>query len=153
MPDPSATDSPRAGGMGPGVASLLSDVSELVELQAKLLAADMRATVRRTVPSILGVVVGAVAVLGSMPVVLMSLADALERQFDWPRWGALLTSGGIGLAVGVALLLAAYCGLRKLTTPLERSANELGKNLASLREIVTRRQSDERPKSAAQFDR
>lgn len=121
-----------------GVRQLLADITELVELQFRLLTADVSELRQRISPPIIATAIGLAIVLGAMPVLLLAAAAALYSQAGWELWLACLTAGGAGAVVGVATLAIGYNGFKRIAVPLERSSNELAKSIASLREMFNK---------------
>ena len=64
---------------------LTHDAIELAELQAQLLALDLKETSESTKVSLTLGVVGTCLLLGSIPVALIALAELLIEQLDWSR--------------------------------------------------------------------
>src|SRR5689334_17672342 len=80
---------------------LAHDVIELGELQAQLLAIDIKSTAKKTTMS--GVLAGAglCVLLGSVPVVLLALGYLIAELLDWP------VSAGLGIAALIGIALSA----------------------------------------------
>ena len=77
-----------------GVRHLLADITELAELQVRLVAGDAKGLADSMVkPAILGVI-GLVIMLGAVPVLLLAVANALVEQFAWSLVMAQLTAAG-----------------------------------------------------------
>jgi Putative Actinobacterial Holin-X, holin superfamily III len=123
-------------GVVSNLADFGNDIATLVELQVKLAALDAQeATARATVPmALLGT--GAVVGLGTIPVILMGLADLIASS-------TRLSAGSAQLIVGLVTLALAglfvYFGVRGLTGSLEsfrRSREELTRNLSWIRTVL-----------------
>jgi hypothetical protein len=125
-------EAPRSSGF----ARLASDITELVELQIRLLTEDLKQTVRRIVVPLIVTVVGGALLLGCIPVLLIAVGDLIVVYGEWPEWGALLASGGIVFLLSAGMLWFAFIRLRRCIAPLERSVQELGKNFAALRGML-----------------
>ena len=65
------------------VRRLLSDVTELAELQVRLVAGDAKCLAESTVRPIFLGAFGLAIVLGSIPVFLISAANYLVDQYAW----------------------------------------------------------------------
>ena len=118
------------------IADFGNDIATLAELQAKLTLLDAKeAATRATTPAIaLGA--GLVLALGSLPVILLGLADLIASKTS-------LSAGAAQLIVGlVTLLLAAgiaFLGLRGSLgslTSFRRSTEELTRNLSWIRTVL-----------------
>ena len=115
---------------------LLADLTELGELQVRLFSADLRATRQRATGPILYTAIGMAIVLGSMPVLLLSAAEALVGKFGWQSWAAHLVSGGVAVLCGLLALAIAYRKFTTVTEPIERSTSELAKTFAALKQML-----------------
>jgi hypothetical protein len=119
-----------------GVRRLLADITELAELQMRLIADDARCLIASLVkPAMLGVI-GLVIILGTMPVLLLAAASMMVEHLAWSPAVAQLTSGGAGLLVAAVLGLVAVKKLKACGSPLRQSLTEMEKNLATLREML-----------------
>jgi hypothetical protein len=113
-----------------------NDVATLAELQAKLAIYDSKECVRQaTIPSIVVVAASALA-LGSVPVLLIGLADWIASSTRLSAGAAQLIVGFVFLiAAGVAGTLALRAALRCLET-FRRSQEELIRNLSWIRTVL-----------------
>lgn len=118
------------------VRRLLADLTELGELQIRLFSADVRATRQRATGPVVLVAIGAAIVLGSVPVLLLSAADALQSHLGWQAWLAHLIAGGAGVLCGLLALAVAYRKFAAVTGPIERSTTELAKSLTAIRQML-----------------
>jgi len=116
---------------------LAGDVARLVELQAAMLKEDFRLSYRKLVRGIVLLAVGVAVALGTIPVLLASLAALLNMLFDigWAASGAI--AGAIGLIIAG---IATYVGLSAArdSKPLTRSLREFKGNMVWLKEVLTR---------------
>jgi hypothetical protein len=117
---------------------LAHDVVELAELQAKLLSLDAASAWERIRVGVVLVIVGACVLLGSLPVVLLSLAEALAEYALWPRTAALAAAGGIGLVAAGVILGLAWYRLKTMMAAFRRSQEELSQNVAWLKTSLRR---------------
>ena len=108
---------------------LLHDVTELVELQVKLLATDLNATARRSTIHIAVLVLGASCLLGVMPVLLMGVAELLVDSLAFSRAVSLLCSATLGMAAAGPIIFVGLRGLRNGLAELKNSNEELARNL------------------------
>ena len=135
----------RSNGM-PGQASPASlvgnlaefgnDVATLAELQSKLAIHDARECLRRATIPVIVVVGASVLAIGSVPVVLIGLAD-------WVASITRLSAAAAQLIVGLVFLVAAGAAgtlaLRASLSSLEsfrRSQEELTRNLSWIRTVL-----------------
>jgi len=114
------------------------DITSLAELQLKLLAADAREAGRRAALP-LGLLVGAAAVaLGCVPVLLFALAAALQQAgLSGPV--ALALSALVGLAVAGVLGWFGWSLIGSSFVSLERSREELTRNLQWIKSALASR--------------
>jgi uncharacterized membrane protein YqjE len=130
------TGAPFGEGVLSSLAGFGGDVTNLVELQARLAALDLRdATQRATMPA--GLVAGGLMLLlGSIPVALLGIAELLVVGFRMQRAWALILTAGVAIAIGV---LSALIGLPRLKSSFEslrRSREEFVRNVAWVKTIL-----------------
>ncbi len=106
-----------------------SDVVTLVELQLKLLKADVRDGSRQIIGSAILLAVAGVFALACFPVALVALALGMAGWFGISHALAFLFSFLIGLVVTCLTCLAAYLSLRKGIGIFDRSRTELVENV------------------------
>lgn len=119
-----------------GIRHLLADISELVELQAKLTATGLRLSLYGMVAPAILLVLAAILSLGTVPIILLAFANALVIEFQWPSYAAQLASGGLAILVTIALVSLAIFKLKRVTIPMEQSVNELSKNFETIRDLL-----------------
>lgn len=119
-----------------GIKQLLADVTELVELQARLTADDVRSTLAATVKPTLFVAIGIALLLGTVPVLLLALANVLVAQLQWSPAMAQFTCAGVALLLAISLGALAWQQFKRCASPLQRSLHEMEKNLETLREML-----------------
>ena len=125
-----------AGSMIGNVAEFGHDLATLGELQAKLAVVDLKeATGRAIVPAALAA--GALMlVLASLPVALLGVAALLVVDArHGPGW-ALLATAGATLVVAVVLAVLAIPALRRSFASLDRSREELARNVAWIKTVL-----------------
>ncbi|MFH5803131.1 phage holin family protein [Alienimonas sp. DA493] len=108
--------------------ALLSDLTELGELQAKLLAADARIAAKRSAGSLALVAVGAVLAASALPVLLVACAYGLHA-LGLPEWAAFLIAAAVGLVVGGLFAWAGWKGLSRALRTFRRSGDAFSQNL------------------------
>ncbi len=119
-----------------GVRQLLADVTELAELQTRLLAGDVRSSLHAIIRPLVFVVCGVVILLAALPVLLLAFANLLVAEAQWSMYAAQFASGGVALLVAGGLAAWAYRKIQRSAFPLERSLCEMRKNLETLREML-----------------
>lgn len=121
-----------------GVSHLARDVVTLVELQASLLRVESREWISRcAVPALILGVVAAIALLASLPVLLMAAAYGLVAAGMTLPW-ALLTAGGGGLALSAMCAALAWWRLSRSRGAFARFRLELNRNLDWIKQILGR---------------
>jgi hypothetical protein len=119
-----------------GVRHLLADISELIELQARLTANDVRASLKGLIVPVGLLALAAIVLLGTLPVILLAVANAIVVELQWPNYAAQFASGGLSILLAITLVSVAIIKLKRITVPLEQSANELSKNFESIRDLL-----------------
>ena len=123
---------------------LAHDVIELGELQAQLFVHDVKSTTQKTRTSLLLGVVGACVLLGSVPVLLFALAELFVEQFGWTRSAGFAVAAVIGIAASAGILAAAWNRLSVGLNSMQRSRDELSRNIAWIKSSL-RSQSSPKP--------
>lgn len=119
-----------------GVRHLLADISELVELQTRLTANDLKSSLVRVIAPVSLLAIAAIVLLGLIPVILLAIANALVVELQWPSYAAQFASGGLALVTTIVLVSVAIVKLKKVAAPMERSVRELGKNFETIRDLL-----------------
>lgn len=124
----------RARNQEPNVAASFSELThdaiELAELQAKLFALDMKCTTQRTRTSLILLVNGVCLLLGTMPVALITVAQFCMQNLEWTPVGAYAMATLVGIVLSGSILGAAWMRFQSGMHVLERSREELGRNIA-----------------------
>jgi hypothetical protein len=107
---------------------------ELVGLQSRLLMADLRTSQRHLKFVGLLVIVGAVALLASLPVALIATAEAF-RAWGLPIVGAYFAAAGVGLLIAAVALPLAWRFLRRSLEVFGRSAAEFQRNIECIKDM------------------
>ena len=124
-----------AESMVESVTEFVNDITTLAELQLKLTAVDAREAVGRAVVPAALVGAGLVLLLGSLPVVLLGVADLLVSAGMAQGWARLLTGLGALVVAGVLAALSAPALARSLGS-FRRSSEELARNVAWVKTVV-----------------
>jgi hypothetical protein len=117
---------------------LAHDAIELAELQAQLLKLDVQAAARNGGMSVALFVGGACLLLGSVPVALAALAEVFVARWDWTQAGAYGAAAAIGLAISAAVGAGAWLRVRSALASLQRSRDELNRNIAWIKSNLKR---------------
>ncbi|NNJ27142.1 phage holin family protein [Alienimonas chondri] len=108
--------------------ALLSDLTELGELQAKLLAADAKSAANRSVLSLALVAIGVVLAASGLPVLLVAAGYGLVAA-GLPAWAAFLIAAGVGFAIGGLTAWLGLKGLMRAAGTFSRSGDAFSANL------------------------
>jgi hypothetical protein len=119
-----------------GVRHLLADISELVELQARLTANGLRSSLAGLLAPAILLAVAAIILLGTVPVIVLAIANTLVVELDWPSYAAQFASGGLAILTAVVTASMAIGKLKRVTVPLEQSTNEFSKNFGTIRDLL-----------------
>jgi len=121
-------DAAPAEAMTRSMSDLAGDIAALAELQARLFALDAKETMRRIlVPIALGAI-GTALILGSIPVLLLTVA-ALLNYAGLGTTLSLFLAFIVGAAFGGIALLVAWYAIRRGLVTFHRSLEELARNL------------------------
>lgn len=127
-----------ASRVGGGLAGLLSDVMSLAELQLKLFTVDAKEASGRIIMPIVLVAVGGVLALCSIPLGLIAIAQVLHLEAGWHPAVATAVALLIGLVLAGILAFLGYLGLRRCIQPMQRSRDELQRNINWLKSALKR---------------
>lgn len=116
--------------------ALLSDLTELAELQAKLLAADSRSAANRSAGSMALVGVGVVLAASGLPLLLVAAAYGLVAA-GLPRWAGFLIAAFLGVALGGGIALLGWKGLKRAAGTFRRSGAAFSHNVAWAKASLT----------------
>lgn len=119
------------------VRRLLADISELAELQVRLLSSDAKYLAESAIRPLQFYGVALVILAGATPVFLLSAANFLVDQFGWSVASAQLIAAGVALLVAGGFVAVANHGLKACGSPLRSSLAELDKNMGTLRQLLT----------------
>ena len=120
-----------------GVRRLLADVTELGELQFRLMADDTRCLATALIKPIVFGAVALTILLAALPVLLLAIANVLVEQLGWSPAAAQFAVIAIPVLVVAGLAIAAIRALKQCGSPLSNSLAELDKNMSLLREMLT----------------
>jgi hypothetical protein len=125
--------------MATSFAGLTHDVIELAELQAQLLALDVKSTSQKARISLVLAVSGICILLGTVPVALFTLAELLNGPAGWSRPAAFGMATLVGVLVSGGILVAAWLRMRSGIVTMQRSRDELNRNIAWIKSSLRNR--------------
>jgi hypothetical protein len=130
------TNGPTRPGQ-PGVASSFAELShnaiELAELQAQLFSLDVKETSQSAGISIALIVGSVCMLLGTVPVVLIAIAQLLVEKLDWSQSAGYGVAALIGILASAGIGAAAYTRFSSGMAAMKRSREELNRNIAWLK--------------------
>jgi hypothetical protein len=119
-----------------GIAEFGNDIATLIELQAKLAAADLKASIARAIVPVALIVVGIVAILGAVPVVLFGVADLLASALNISQGWALILTGVVTVVLAAVVAAISAWRLPDCFSSFRRTRDELGRNVAWIRTVI-----------------
>ena len=122
--------------LGASGKALLGDLTELAELQAKLLAADAKIAARRSAASVALLVGGAVLAAAGLPVLLVALGYGLVAA-GLPAWAGFLIAAAVGVAAGGLLAWLGWRGLGRAAGTFRRSGDAFSQNVAWVKQSLS----------------
>jgi hypothetical protein len=127
----------------PNVASSFSELThnaiELAELQAQLFSLDIKETSQSAGVSIALVIGSVCMLLGTIPVVLIAIAQLLVEQLGWSLAAGYGVAALIGIVASAGIGAAAYARFSNGMATLKRSREELNRNIAWLKSNLRNR--------------
>ena len=140
-----------ASKLGRNVSGYAHDLLTLVELQLRLFGVDLRDGSKTAGLGLAAIVAGALAALGAIPLIFVTIALALIEFADWSQTAAFGLSALIGLISGGG---AAYFGWRRLLSAgktFGRSKAEAVETLRWIKESLRPTEPDPVPGPASRF--
>ncbi len=128
---------PFTEGVMGNLAEFGRDTLELGELQTKLISHDLNDCVRRSTVFIVLAAIGALILIGLVPVALAGVGLLIAQTLQWSLWASLLITAGSALVVSGILALIALRGIQHSLESFERSREELTRNLAWLKTVLS----------------
>jgi hypothetical protein len=123
-------------------AGLTHDVIELAELQAQLLALDVKTTSQKSRTSLILAIVGVCLLLGTIPIALVAVAELLIQQFGWSRVAGFASAGLLGAVLSAGILGAAWARFRTGIATMQRSREEFSRNIAWVKSSLRNKAQD-----------
>jgi hypothetical protein len=122
------------------VSGMAHDVIELTELQLRLLRFETKQAAQRLRFVLTLAIVAACLLIASIPVALFALAEVFVEQLNWGRPAAFGAAALVGLMLSGIFGGAAYGIARSGLLSLERSREELNKNVTWFKSALRDRQ-------------
>jgi hypothetical protein len=129
-----------AARLGRGMAALAHDVTSIAELQAKLMAQDIKEGSRLFRRSVICAVLGGTLLLACLPVGLIGIAEVLVATAGWTEWTAYLVTSGAGILISGVFLWLCWSAIRQSAGTMRRSNEELARNVQWLKQALRREQ-------------
>ncbi len=126
-------------------AEFLHDVTTLAELQGRLVLADARQSLKRSVLPLLTLLTGVFLCLSTLPLALVAIALTLIEMTTLTNAQSFWITVAIGMVVGVIAGVIAVLRLRNSLTYFQRSLNEWNMNIRWFRRVL--KQLGKRPLS------
>lgn len=131
------TKIPPVSGILSGIGDLGTNVATLATLQAKLAAADLRETVNRALPALVGVAFLIPLAVASSTVGMIGLAYLISVSYQLSLSKAFLGLSLVGLLVSIVLAVAIVTRLRISFVSFRRSREELERNAAWIGSVLS----------------
>jgi hypothetical protein len=125
-----------AARLGRGVADLAHDAITIAQLQARLVAVDLKESSQAIRRSILLAVLGGALLVACLPVGMLGLAQVLVEEVGWKTWIAYLATAAAGVALSGLLFWLCWSAIKKSTGAMRRSTNEMTRNVEWLKEAL-----------------
>jgi hypothetical protein len=122
-----------------GVADFGNDLATLGELQAKLIAIDLKEAAGRATMPLIVAAGGAALALGALPVVLLGVAELLVSYTTLARGWAYLLVGGLAIVLAGVAAMVVLPRLKASLESFRRSREELTRNIAWVRTVLVQR--------------
>jgi len=121
-----------------GMGELTHDIVSLVELQFELFRVDCREGLRRILIPVALLLFAGIVALGTVPIVLILLAEFLTQSAGLSRAAAFLIAALSGFIVALAIGVAGWLYLRGVVHVFERSREELTSNMTWIKHALKR---------------
>jgi hypothetical protein len=125
-------------GVAKGMGELTHDIVSLVELQFELFRVDCRNGLRRILIPVALLLIAGIVALGTVPIVLILLAEFLTQAAGLSRAVAFLIAALSGFIVASAIGVAGWCYMRGVVHLFERSREELANNMIWIKHALKR---------------
>ena len=125
-------------GLAWDVGSFANDTLTLTELQTQLLAADVKEFGRQVWAPSLVMLGGLALALACFPIALVTLALGLVQLLETSYFIAFLIVLAVGAISSLLLCLFGWIKIRERAAVLQRSRDELMRNLSWIKRVLTR---------------
>lgn len=113
------------------------DLLVLAELQGKLLKADVKLAMERSMGTAIIALIAACCLLGSMPVVIFGMSAAVAYYFELETWISQLVVGCTFSLVSIVILVTSLRRFARNGFQFQRSGEELSKNVEWAKDIFS----------------
>lgn len=134
---------PRA--VARSTAEFLHDITTLAELQGSLFVVDLKEGVRKLVVSTVLVVLGSILALGTVPILLATVALLITHFTELPLVCTFGIATLIGLVLAALLAIPAMFAIKKNVWMFDRSRDEWLRNLQWAKDAMRRMSGREAP--------
>ena len=117
---------------------LTHDIVSLVELQFELFRVDCREGLRRILIPVALLLFAGIVALGTVPIVLILLAEFLTQAAGLSRAVAFLIAALSGFIVALAIGVVGWFYMRGVVRVFERSREELTNNMTWIKHALKR---------------
>jgi len=114
-----------------------ADILELVELQGKLLKADAKRTMEKSMGAAISALIGLFCLMGCLPILSFGLASAVSHYFKVESWISQLAIGGGLSFVSMIIVISSLRTLATNGMQFKRSAEEFSKNLEWAKDVFS----------------
>ena len=132
-----STQSPPSG-VAKGMGELAHDIVSLVELQLELFRVDCRNGLRRILIPVALLLFAGIVALGTVPIVLILLAEFLTQSAGLSRAAAFLIAALSGFIVALAMGVVGWSQVRGVGYVFARSREEVTRNIAWIKHALKR---------------
>ena len=125
--------------MKSSVGAFACDLLELAELQGRLLRADAKLAVRKSVGTAAAIAISCCCLMGCLPVACFGFASAIAYYFELEDWVAQIAVGGSLSAISILIAAIAFKSFTRISYQFDRSADEFSKTLAWTKNAFNRK--------------
>jgi formate hydrogenlyase subunit 3/multisubunit Na+/H+ antiporter MnhD subunit len=112
------------------IGAFACDLLELVELQGKLLRADAKQAVQKSVGTAAAFAISCCCLIGCLPVAGFGLASAVGYYFELENWISQIVVGGSLSAISIIIAAIAFKNFTRISHQFSQSSEEFSKTLA-----------------------
>jgi len=134
-PQAGSNGSPEGRLVG-GIAEFGNDIATLAELQAKLAMADLNESLQRATVATVVTVLGLAVMLGSVPVLLLGIAQLIAAPLKISLGWSIVLTGGVALIGAATVVALAASRIGPSFSSFRRTREELSRNLLWIRTVL-----------------